>query len=211
MKFYYILIFTAIVCSCRNKEDKPKDVVEAAAVVEESSVKPAKPEKAWIDDFKEFRQAVDQKDLATLKTYFDFPFDDQGKTIFHLCNLTDTEWAKRKEKYDNAELFYEEDLEKYHDRIFNKEFLEMILKIKSDRLLKTHSFETQLIEKGDGIYQMFVDYNNEENTLILNMAIGNSAKDENGEYVSEGESNIIYRFKITEGQKLKLARIDIAG
>lgn len=45
----------------------------------------------WIDDFKSFRTAVYRNNITKLKTYFKFPFDDEGKTIFHLCELTESD------------------------------------------------------------------------------------------------------------------------
>ncbi|MFC3561419.1 hypothetical protein [Pedobacter jamesrossensis] len=165
----------------------------------------------WIDDFKNFRMAIYNNDLPRLKSYFVFPFDDEGKTILHVCELTEKDWLLRKKKFKNPELFYETDLEKYYKKVFDSRFTNAVLKIKSEALFSEHTCSTKTFIEKDIIYQMHADYNEADKTLILNMAFGNNDKYENGDYVSEGEHNIIYRFKIIDNKKLTLVRMDIAG
>ena len=165
----------------------------------------------WMDDFRNFRMAIYNNDVAKLETFFNFPFDDKGNSILSLCNISESDWAERKKQYKNADLFYEADLANYYKKIFDKNFTALILKIKSDKLFSKQHLQTKIIEDNDGAYQLFVDYSEVENTLTLNLAIDNNFKDENGDNVSEGEHNIIYRFKIIDDKKLKLERIDVVG
>lgn len=165
----------------------------------------------WMDDFRNFRMAIYNDDVPKLETYFNFPFDDNGKSILSLCNLTDKDWAERKKQFNNPDLFYQADLAKYYKNIFPENFTTLLLKVKSDLLFSKQHLQTKIIEDKDGAYQLFVDYSEVENTLSLNFAISNNLKDDNGNYVSEGEHNIIYLFKIVNDKKLILERVDIAG
>ncbi|WP_157504857.1 hypothetical protein [Flavobacterium tegetincola] len=164
-----------------------------------------------MDDFRNFRMAIYNNDVVKLETYFNFPFDDKGKSILVLCNLTDNDWAERKKQFDNPDLFYKSDLAKYYKNIFPEIFTTLLLKIKSDQLFSKQHLQTKTIEDINGAYQLFADYSEVENTLTLNFAIRNNFKDENGDYVSEGEHNIIYLFKIVNDKRLILVRVDLAG
>lgn len=165
----------------------------------------------WMDDFRNFRMAIYNNDVPKLETYFNFPFDDKGKTILVLCNLTDEDWAERKKQFNNPDLFYKADLAKYYKNIFPENFTTLLLKVKSDQLFSKQHLQTKIIEDNNGAYQLFADYSEVENTLTLNFAIRNNFKDENGDYVSEGEHNIIYLFKIVNDKRLILVRVDLAG
>lgn len=165
----------------------------------------------WLDDFKNFRQAVYLKDIRKLKTYFDFPVKDDGATIWHLCNLTEAEMQARKNRVADPELFYEQDLEQYYSKIFNADFVKTLLKVKSAKLYETHSNETPEFKTADHIYKLIAEYNSTDKVLSLNLAYANNAKDDEGNPVSEGEYNVIYSFKIVDGKRLKFSRIDIAG
>lgn len=165
----------------------------------------------WLDDFKNFRQAVYLKDIEKLKTYFDFPVKDDGAAIWHLCNLTEKEMQTRKNKVADPTLFYEEDLERYYSRIFNADFVKTLLKVKSAKLYETHSNETPEFTTADHIYRLIAEYNPADKVLSLNLAYTNNAKDEDGNPISEGECNVIYSFTVINGKHLKFRRIDIAG
>lgn len=213
MKVYQLLIIGLFFFSCKSgkkgEQIKPKEVV-----VNTNQPEPPRKqaiEKTWIDDFKNLRSVLYQRNVQKLKTYFSFPFHDVGSTVFHLCNLTEDDWKNRKTRYKDADLFYEEDLDKYHKRIFGQDFLSALMKVKSDRLFKYHQTETQLFENGDHYHKLYANYNMQEKTLVLNLLSGNNFVDDDGNHVSEGEHNIIYTFKVIDGKKLLLARVDFAG
>ncbi|TDG35595.1 hypothetical protein EZJ43_13320 [Pedobacter changchengzhani] len=202
-----------------NQQKKTIDSNEATKVAEVTdNVSNIKKEvlsyievKTWIDDFRNFRMAIYNNDVPKLETYFDFPFDDKGNSILGLCSISDNDWAARNKQFNNPDLFYKADLAKYYKNIFDKNFTALLLKVKSDQLFSKQHLQTKIIKDNDGAYQLFVDYSEVENTLTLNFAISNNFKDENGEYVSEGEHNIIYHFKIINDKKLILVRVDMAG
>ena len=108
-------------------------------------------------------------------------------------------------------LFYPADLEKYHRKIFDERFKNCLLKIKTDELFNKHLYRTKLFEETDIIYEMIAEYRSADRRLVLNMAFGNNFKDENGAWISEGEHNVVYTFKVIDGKKLIVDRVDIAG
>ncbi len=167
--------------------------------------------KTWIDDFRNFRMAIYNNDVSKLKNYFNFPFDDKGKTILYVCNISESDRAERKHQFKDPQLFYEADLEKYYKNLFDERFEKAILKIKSEQLFSKHSTVTKLFVDDDLIYKLHADYNDEQKTLMLNMSIGNNARYPDGNYVSEGEHNIIYHFKIIDNKKMMLVKMDFAG
>ena len=230
MKNILNLLLVAILClfSCKEKrEEKSIDNLDKVEVINnEATISKSNYNlennlqsndlkyvevNTWMDDFRNFRMAIYNNDVPKLETYFNFPFDDKGKSILGLCNISDSEWAERRKQFKNPDLFYQADLAKYYKNIFGKNFMALLLKVKSDQLFSKQHLQTKIIEDNDGAYQLFIDYSEVENTLTLNFAIQNNFKDENGDYVSEGEHNIIYHFKIINDKKLILDRVDLAG
>ncbi len=218
-------IISVFIASCGEQSEKkePKSAKEVnkevlSAISKESSEKSSQPGrlsyvvvKTWIDDFRNFRSAVYNNDLPKLKTYINFPFDDPGSTIFHLANLSEKEWTERKAKLKNSDLFYKEDFERYHQKIFDERFEKCILKIKSEDLFTKQISRTKMFAEKDIVYQLVAEYDEGGNTLSLNMTFGNNFRDESGNLISEGENNIIYQFKVIGNKKLRLYRIDVAG
>lgn len=217
MKHVYLIFASILLLSACNSNQKKAEsnLVSHTKVSDSTNIIPPKENdvevKNWLDDFKNFREALHLKDLKKLKTYFDFPVSDDGTSIWSLCNLTAAEIQVRKNKFKNSDLFYEQDLEQYHTRIFNADFVKMLLKIKSDKLYATHFNETPEVTTADHIYKLIAEYNPTSKILSFNLAYANNETDEEGNRVSEGEYNVIYSFTVIDGKYLKFKRIDIAG
>lgn len=215
MKHAFLIFASFLFLACNrapktaeSKIDSQTVVTNTTAIADEENYVSVN---NWLDDFKNFRQAVYLKDLKKLKTYFDFPVKDDGAAIWHLCNLTKAEIQTRKNKFKNPDLFYEQDLEQYHSRIFSADFVKTLLKIKSAKLYESYLNESPDFTTADHIYKMIAEYNATHKVLSLNLAYANNAKDSEGKQISEGEHNIIYSFSIIDGKFLKFKRIDIAG
>jgi len=213
MKNIPFLLLLCVIFSCKNKAiqkiDKKNDSNQQNAV----KVSKAQPESVatlnWVDDFKDFRQAVYTKDKIKLKTYFNFPVGD--KDWGSLVQFSTEESKMRAAKYDNPDLFYEEDFDRYFERIFDADFVKSIMKINTTDLYKEKLAETPEF-KGDGFnFTMIAIYDDDEPVLQLNLSYTNNAVDENGEQVSEGEHNLIYVFDIINGKKLAFNRKVFAG
>ncbi|WAC42590.1 hypothetical protein [Pedobacter sp. SL55] len=221
-KISLMIMFLIGLYACKNKLNKT--IEQPKHNVEKRSFDPVKDTlntkvnnnyievKTWIDDFKNFRQAVYAKDKAKLKSYFRFPIVGDNSGICSLLSFNDVEIAKRKAKYVNPDLFYEEYLDEFSQIIFNADFVKTIMKIKTAQLFTKHHAETpQFIADGKH-YQMIADYYYEEQTaLYLNMNYGNNTLDESGEKISEGEYNVIYIFDVLDGKKNYFKKIELAG
>jgi len=215
MKPIHLILAFILLSACNNSQKKAKDQSTSQTEAKDTILIPqAKNDvevKDWSDDFKNFRETIYSKDLKKLKTYFDFPVADDGASIWSLCNLTEAEIRERKNKFENPDLFYEQDLEQYYSRIFNADFVKTLLKINADQLYQTGYNETPEVTTNETKYQLIAEYNKTSKVLSLNLAYTNNAKDEEGNAVSEGEYNIIYSFAVIDGKYLKFKRIDIAG
>ena len=212
--FIVFLLFSLYLLteSCKSDQKKPfaaKDSISVPLQVQNAEVYHAS-EQTWIDDFRSFREAVSSQDIATLQTFFKFPFADNG-SVLNLCELSEDDWLQRKLKYKDPSLFYQQDLKKYHSKIFNRDFVSALLSVKADSLYQKHEDETKLFENGDHYYKLYVNYHLHDKVLVMNVLIGNNFIDDDGNHVSEGEHNTIYTFSILKGKKLILDRVDLVG
>ncbi|WP_316807902.1 hypothetical protein [Pedobacter agri] len=214
----FILMLLVAVSSCKNKPDQSTHVSDLAAKNDTSTLSKAttgisaenKSNTSWVDDLKDFRQALYSKDVAKLKTYFSFPVGDDNWG--YPVQFTADELKERKAKYTNPSLLYEKDFERYYDQIFDKDLLKSIMKLKTASLLQKHEAETQEFNEGDFNFKLLANcYEEDKTTLHLNLSYTNNAVDENGDPVSEGEHNKIYVFDILDGKKLRFQRIVFAG
>lgn len=213
-----ILMLLFAVSSCKSKPDQSTHVSDLAAKNDTSKLSKTvigisaenKSNTSWVDDLKDFRQALYSKDVAKLKTYFSFPVSDDNWG--YPVQFTADELKERKAKYANPSLLYEKDFERYYDQIFDKDLLKSIMKLKTASLLQNHQAETQEFNEGDFNFKLLANYYEEDKTTLhLNLSYSNNAVDENGDPVSEGEHNKIYVFDILDGKKLRFQRIVFAG
>ncbi|WP_431291592.1 hypothetical protein [Pedobacter sp. P26] len=216
------LLLGLMLCLAACRDEKPKVVVGKSDTslkkIDNIAKAPVRPTtgyisvETWIDDFKNFRRAVYLKDKAKLKTYFNFPIvADENSSLWFIVQLSETEWKKRKAKYAQAELFYEEDFDLHFEKIFNADFSKTLMKIKTDKLFNDHHSESPVFTVTDYTYQMLADVQQGDTVLYLNMSFGNNGVDENGKKVSEGEYNNIYMFNIVDGKTILFKGLTMAG
>ena len=165
----------------------------------------------WIDDFKEFRNAVYVGDINKAKTFFKFPILNVNDEIWFF-GKEDSEKKSKKMNGDEIVPFTEKDFGTYFKKLFPKEFIKSILKVKTDSLFQKGNFSTEFIEK-DSIteYQMIVSYDKSDKTLELNLFLNSSYKDENGEAMDGGETNILYYFIVQNNGHLIFKEVRVAG
>lgn len=207
-----LLSFSLFIVGCTIDQKKSFALNDTISVPQQVKVEQISDSSAqtWIDDFKCFRQAVSSQDIAKLQTFFKFPFIDNG-SVLNLCALSEDDWLQRELKYKEPKLFYQQDLKKYHSKIFNRDFVSALLRVKADSLYQKHEDETKLFENGDHYYKLYVNYHPQDKVLVMNVLIGNNFIDDDGNHVSEGEHNIIYTFSILKDKKLMLDRVDLVG
>ena len=164
----------------------------------------------WINNFKEFRNAVYKKDKAKVKKFINFPVLSSGNQIWYLA-YNGNEKALNLLN-DKTKPFTEKDFYLYFDKIFSKLFINAILKIKTNEL--NNKGETESIELNDGkatTYKMIATFEKSTYSLSLNLASNTIEKDTNGEILDGGEFNIIYQFEISSTGQLKIKQVELAG
>lgn len=214
-KIVWVLACCILVSSCRNSANKEsksnKDTVQAGSQLQGPTANADSLSENWIDSFKDFRMAVYHKDKEKLKGYFNFPLTAEGSSILALCKLTDVETNARNQEIPNPELFYERDFDHCYQQIFDAKFIRAVLKLKSADLYQKHNASTHEFQDPSSPYTLHASYDEESKMLQLNMAFRNNGTDSDGEYVSEGEHNIVYVFDIIDGKKLMFRKIVLAG
>ena len=164
---------------------------------------------SWVDNFRQFRSAVFLKDKMKAKAFFDFPIKDSSNEIWYLVYGGNEKAINH--LGSKIKPFTEADFEKYFDKIFSKEFIKALLKVKTEELYKKGTFQTPESKDSATSYILYSDFDKKERMLSLNFASNTAYKDDQGEPVDGGESNILYYFRITKNGRINLTQIRLAG
>ena len=178
---------------------------KAAAVKNDTAVK------KWIDDFKVFRDAVYRNDTAKLKTFFKFPVLNPANEIWYV--VLDEKELEEKMLTKKISPFTEKDFDKYSKKLFSKDFIRGLQKIKSEQLYRKGKAESpELKDTTTTIIKMYASVDKAKNILTLSLSYNTPWKeDADGTVLDGGESNIIYSFRILKNQHLQFMHIWIAG
>lgn len=206
----YTLFIAAVISmllyACDNNNQKATKINEPQKVELSAAAKTAyAPVDNWIDDFKNFRTAVLNKDESKLETYFTFPLQTDSCDVWMAVLGEDN----LKQEQTMHKPFTQKDFKTYYQKIFSADFLQALLKIKSAKLYEKENTETQLFKGGEGDFRMYATFDKQENVLTLNLAYA-GGKDENGSYISESEHNINYLFSVS-AHHLHFKSLFIAG
>jgi hypothetical protein len=161
----------------------------------------------WVDNFRQFRDAIFQRDKTKAKVFFDFPIIDSSNEIWYLAYDKNEKAVEL--LHDAIKPFTETDFDKYFDKLFSKTFVKSLLKIKTDELFKKGAYQTPEFKDHFASYILYSTYDKTENTLDLNFTSG-KYRDEKGEPL-DGESNIFYLFQLTKKGHIKFIQIRLAG
>jgi len=163
----------------------------------------------WVDNFRQFRDAIFQRDKTRAKVFFNFPIKDSSNEIWFLAYDQN---EKAIDKLRNiVKPFTEADFDKYFNKVFSKNFVKSLLKIKADELYKKGAYQTLEFKDSSTTYILYSTFDKTDNTLELNFASKTEYKDEKGDPLDGGEFNIIYYFEITKKGHLKFKQIRLAG
>lgn len=194
--------------ACNTKPDHKQEVkTKQDSTVKETSGAQYAPVNTWIDDFRNFRTAVYQKDIDKQKSYFDFPVNADTTQIWELV-YDGAEEGKRPETFPGT--FTEGDFLKHRSAIFTEAFTKSLLKVKSEKITQADGYTTPKINDGKDGYYMVASYDKAAKTLTLTLSYPGGT-DEEGNYVSEGEYAIIYFFKVENNKYLKFEKVLFAG
>lgn len=161
----------------------------------------------WINDFKNFRTAVYENDIAKQKTYFNFPVNADTTQIWDAV-YDQADETTRPSTFPSV--FTTADYDKYHQGIFNDNFVKSLLKVDSEQLSNKGEYTTPKLNNGKESFYMMAYYDKATTTLQLTLSYPGGT-DEQGDYVSEGEYALIYIFKVDDNKYLRFDKILSAG
>ena len=164
---------------------------------------------AWIQDLRAFRDAVYRKDINKVKSFIDFPILNENNEIWFLVYGGDGKAATLLSA--KIKPFLEKDFDRYFSKLFSKQFINALLKIKTGQLYKTGEAETITLKEGATSYKMYAIFDTAKNELSLNLASNTPVKDTNGEILDAGEFNAIYYFNVLTNGHIKFKQVRIAG
>ena len=201
MKIIFLLVFFPLLLSSFSFRDNNE--VQVNALADTTT-------KRWIDDLKNFRDALYTNDTSRVKTFFKFPVLNPANEIWYLV-LTGKELEKKK-LTEKISPFAEKDLNKYYRKLFPKDFTKALLKIKSEQLYSKGETETPELKDTTGtIIKMYASVDKKENILTLNLSYNTPWKEDSGEVMDGGESNVLYYFRILKDQRLQFMYVRLAG
>ncbi|HTQ64060.1 MAG TPA: hypothetical protein VMI12_04645 [Puia sp.] len=162
----------------------------------------------WVENFRQFRQAIYQRDKAKAKSFVDFPILNYNNEIWYLAYDQNDKLIRKLP--ESVKPFTEQDFDKYFDKIFSKRFINCLLKIKTDELYKTGEFNTPSFDDSASgtMYEINATFDKSENTIVL---ILYSQADHTDDNEDSGEFSIDYYFTITKNGHIKFKQIRIAG
>jgi hypothetical protein len=163
----------------------------------------------WIDQVRDLRDAIYQRDKEKVKKYISFPVNGQSLWYIVKGEITDKtiNTAPFDKLAENNSPLTEKLFDLYFDQLFYKKFITSFLKIKTKELYEKGETKTpKLSDDQQDFYQMSASFDAKVQTLTLNIyghTIGN--KDEDPE-----EYALIYTFVIIKGQ-LQLKEVLMPG
>ncbi|NHM02841.1 hypothetical protein [Flavobacterium difficile] len=208
-----LLIFLFI--SCKQNEEKKslpekKDNFKISKT-ENINIEPKTDINILIENFRDFRNAVYQKNKVKVKRFIDFPIYNENNEIWYLENIANEEFLKK--LTEKITPFPESEFDKHFDKIFTKLFISGILKIKSEILFNEGEYETIELTEKNTKYKIYANYYKKSNEIVLNLTTVSPIKVNDGEneIIEKSEYNVIYYFKIENGENIKFKQIRIAG
>lgn len=157
-----------------------------------SKVDTANNEKMWKSEFDRFRKAVTNNDISSIKTFFDFPLENSN--IWYMIKYSENEDMNRP--------FLERDLALNSKKIFRKEFVLLLKKIKVIKFSKglnedenAHSF----LNKGKNSYYLSLALDNDVFRITY--------LEEEGGY----ESSYSFTFTLNSLGRMIIIGVEMAG
>ncbi|MCD0490063.1 hypothetical protein LPB86_17615 [Pedobacter sp. MC2016-14] len=207
--FTIFLLAALTGCNENSTSKKPAvkaDSVASVAVTPTLATAQKYPDvETWIDDFKNFRNAVNDDDVAKLKTYFAFPLDSDSSQLWSPSKDVDL-----RKPHSEPRVYTEQDFEQSRSALFHPEFIKGLLKIKSAKLYESGQAESPEFNAKNEKYTLYASFDKDRQILSLNMAYFNNT-DKFGEHISEGEHNEIYEFEVIDHKFLRFKRLVYAG
>jgi hypothetical protein len=197
-------VVSAFVASCSNPDTSNQEPSEEISLSSEVSDEPyVNYDSIWLEEFVAFRDAVYRQNLKAIKGFVDFPMEPGA--IWYLSFTDELDWSE----IDASKSFPEQNFDKKYKRIFDKDFIDHILKVKSKVLFAEGNFVTQEVRIGEEGIKMYANYSSDEKSLSL-MLHYTRYHQYDDEDETTTESSRIYNFKLLNN-KLRFVGVDMAG
>lgn len=206
-----IFILSSIIlfsCAEKNKHTEKPIAEKKDTLVEQQPTKVIDTV-TWINDLREFRNALYQNDKNKVKQFIQFPLINDNNEIWYLIYGDD---EKTMDKIAGAnKSFTESDFDKHFNKLFPRIFITVFLKIKTEELYTKGEAETVEIKEGNTTYKLYATVDNATKILSLNLASNTIIKDNNGEVQDGGEFSVIYQFDILDKKQTRFKGVRLAG
>lgn len=201
-----LLVLVFIVFSCESKQvdnNKSADLTKTNKDSLEVDLEIA-PDIAT--QFRSFRDGVFQNKKEAVKPFFDFPILNTGNEIWY--HITDGDYITVNYPVDKKVPFLETDFDTHFSQLFPKLFIKCLLKVKSEQLFQSGSFDTPVIMDGATEHRIFATFDKVKGDLDLNWHTETPTTDHDD---WDSEYSVNYGFKIDENGFLKFVEIRLAG
>jgi hypothetical protein len=200
--------YISLIPACTNKPEPSKHQESKSITASAVEIKPKYVVvNSWLDDFQNFKTAIDQNDIDKQKTYFNFPLNaDTTQIWFAVYDAV----SEEKHPATFPSTFTENDFVKNQQAIFTTEFIKSLAQVNSMELSKKGEYMSPKIQVNNDSLSMIANYDKATETLQLSVAHPGHT-DEYGNYESEGEYAVIYFFKVREHKYLLFDKILFAG
>jgi hypothetical protein len=163
----------------------------------------------WINQFRSFRTAVYQNDRASVKQFMSFPIIQEEHEIWYLVLGNAFKGAPED---GNVKPFTEKDFDRYYTKLFSRNFINGILKIKTDDLYRKGEIETAPMKAGPGLSMIvYASFDKKKHILSINLAYNGDTGTNNGEDADAIEYNEIYQFHVLQDGRLQFHQVRLAG
>lgn len=200
--------YVSLIPACTNKQEQSKQQDSKSITASAAEIKTKYVfVNSWLDDFQNFKTAIDQNDIDKQKTYFNFPVNADTTQIWDAVYDSVSE---EKHPATFPSTFTENDFVKHQQAIFNTEFIKSLAQVYTMELSKKSEYMSPKIKVNSDSLYMIANY--DKATKTLQLSVNHPGKtDEYGNYESEGEYAVIYFFKVRENKYLLFDKILFAG
>lgn len=208
MKASLLILFVIVFFSCKNEQEE--NPIQERELVEATTESQTVAKTTWIKSLREFRDALYQDDLEKIKTFIDFPLNEELNFIWFICQ------DPGEEEYPDLSIpFTEDDFDKSYKNVFSKQFIKSLLKVKTQELYEKGTFETIELQEFPLKYKIYADFYKKTKRLSLALyteelmyEMQSEVEVPKDQYI---ESSIIYEFEVNENNEIKFKRIQLAG
>jgi hypothetical protein len=204
MKNVLFLLSAVTLLACNNSgsdADKSSTAATDSRLLNKDSV--------FAQDLREFRDAIYQSNRSKAKSYFRFPVINTNNEIWFVA---DQDSLIGTLNGDEIVAFTSKDFDKYYNRLFPKEFIQGLLRIKVNELVRTgefsHDFE---MKESDIIYSLTATRHEKDSLFTLSLGYREEIEPGQDEEPVISESSYIYNFRILEDGHFVFKEIRIAG